>query len=299
MPNIRINKKRLRVESVRTNTPSMDNVWVNGKQGQLIPANDRGLNYGDGLFLTMRVNADGIIHFLESHLSRIKQAVYRLNFGSQEQLWQLPEVQIDLLQEIALANPNSGIKLLISRGVGGRGYSAVNCNDITIVISIFELPSHYSQLQKSGVRLLKSEVQLASQPLLAGLKHLNRLEQVLIKSYSIDSGFDDWLVVDSNNNVIEASMANLFFLRDGTWITPTISRCGVAGVMREQVIYQLLGFGFNVEITDIAFNELKQIEHIIMTNSLMGAIDVTQITDMSFNKWELTKSLNKSLGVSL
>ena len=299
MPNIRINKKRLRVESVRTNTPRMDNVWVNGQQGQLITTNDRGLNYGDGLFLTMRVNADGIIHFLESHISRIKQAVYRLNFRSQEQLWQLPEVQIDLLKEIALANPNSGIKLLISRGVGGRGYSAVNCSDITTVISIFELPSHYSQLQKSGVRLLKSEVQLASQPLLAGLKHLNRLEQVLIKSYSIDDGFDDWLVVDSNNNVIEASMANLFFLRDGAWITPTISRCGVAGVMREQVIYQLLELGFNVEMTDIAFNELKQIEHIFMTNSLMGAIDVTQITDMSFNKWELTKSLNKSLGVSL
>ncbi len=277
----------------------MDNVWVNGQQGKLIQANDRGLNYGDGLFLTMRVNSDGTIRFFDSHLSRIQQAVYRLNIRGRQDYWQLPKEQILLLDDIARANSGKGIKLLISRGAGGRGYSPVDCGDITTVISLFDIPGHYQKLRQTGVRLLKSEIELAGQPRLAGLKHLNRLEQVLIKSYSPADGFDDWLVVDSGNHVIEASMANLFFFKDGIWMTPSISRCGVAGVMREQVIYQLLEFGFNVEVKDIGVKELEHIKHILMTNSLTGAINVTQVDAISFDNWHLTEALNLALGVSL
>ena len=277
----------------------MDNVWVNGQQGQLIPANDRGLTYGDGLFVTMRIDAKGQIQFFQTHLSRITQAAYRLKFQTSQGLWQLPEQQIELVKRIAAKNPNKGLKLLISRGVGGRGYSSANCNDISTVISLFEIPNHYQQLQQTGVSLCKSQIQLASQPLLSGIKHLNRLEQVLIKSCQLSAGFDDWLVVDSNDRVIEASMANLFLFKDNKWLTPRISQSGVAGVMREQTIYQLLNFGFDVEITDISFSELTAFEHIIMTNSLMGAMNINQVDTLSFEPWRLTGSLNKALGVSL
>ncbi len=277
----------------------MDKVWVNGQQGKQIEVNDRGLNYGDGFFLTMRVSNKGEILFFNTHLSRIEQAVLRLKYEDEHQIWQLPESQKLLLENLALQNPNKGIKLLISRGVGGRGYAPVNCYNISTVITVFDLLSNYSELQQQGLKLFSSDVKLGHQPALSGLKHLNRLEQVLIKSQSLPVNYQDWLVVDYDDNIIESSMANLFFYSNNTWFTPAISKCGVAGVMRENSIYMLLNLGFNVEVTQISIEDLDYVEHIFMTNSLMGGVSITKINNQSFEPWPLINKFNDVLGVTL
>ncbi|MBM7074035.1 aminodeoxychorismate lyase [Shewanella sp. 202IG2-18] len=277
----------------------MENIWINGQQGKLIDVSDRGLNYGDGLFLTMRVNQEGQILFFNSHISRIEQAVIRLNIKNETGFWQLPTSQKILLEIIAEANPNRGIKLLISRGSGGRGYSALNCTNITTVITIFDFPTNYQKLQQTGLNLTLSDIRLAQQPKLSGMKHLNRLEQVLIKSQLLPNGFQDWLVTDNDNQIIESSMANLFFYLDDKWYTPSLCNSGVAGVMRERVIYALLDLGFNVEVSDVGIEALNKIEHIFMTNSLMGVVDVKQVDQHCFEAWDSTSMLNNLLGVQL
>ena len=277
----------------------MENIWINGQQGKRIEISDRGLNYGDGLFLTMRVSEAGKILFFKSHLSRIEQAVVRLNIKNEAGYWQLPNSQKLLLEQIAKKNPSRGIKLLISRGSGGRGYSALGCTDINTVITVFDLPINYSQQQKTGVKLTLSDIKLSKQPKLSGMKHLNRLEQVLIKSQLLADGFQDWLVMDTDRHIIESSMANLFFFNGDKWYTPVLSSSGVAGVMRERVICALLSLGFNVEVTDIEIEDLDKITHVLMTNSLMGAVNITQIDEHDFKPWNSTFMLNDLLGVTL
>ncbi|GIU47886.1 4-amino-4-deoxychorismate lyase [Shewanella sairae] len=299
----------------------MAQVWVNGEFDIGVSPLDRGLAYGDGLFATMRVN-QGHILFLDEHMERLTQGAFRLGFS-----WTPSAALYSHLTTLAQANPQSCIKLILSRGAGGRGYgvelnrvnqaftqydlssaaksgsqhetASNNSLNVTEVISLSGLPEHYQNWQQQGICLARSEVLLGKQPKLAGIKHCNRLEQVLIKSAVLPLGYQDWLVVDSSNNMIESSMANIFFVIEDKIMTPRISHAGVAGMMREQLIYQLLGRGFKVEITDIDYDKLSSVKHAFISNSLFGLVDVVAIDSFTFERAVWTSSLREHLSLTL
>lgn len=271
----------------------MTEVWVNGKQDCQIDPLERGLAYGDGLFATMRFSG-GEVLFLRAHLQRLTQGAKRLGFD-----WCASDPLIAQIKHLAMTHGDGCIKLLLGRGVGGRGYAAPTSGLITEVVSIHAIPSHYSQWQIAGISLMSSDVKLAHQPLLAGIKHLNRLEQVLIKSKQLASGFDDWLVMDQKHNVIESSMANLFLVDGNRVVTPSIALAGVAGVMREQVIYALIERGFDLHITDVSYQQLPQFEHGFITNSLFGLVDINRVDDLTFERSPFTDSIRDSLHLTL
>ncbi|MFT5788549.1 MAG: 4-amino-4-deoxychorismate lyase [Shewanella sp.] len=272
----------------------MSVVWVNGQPDATISPLDRGLAYGDGLFATMRVNKSEI-QFIESHFLRLTQGAQRLGFQ-----WQPSTALRELLLQCATDNPQSCLKILLSRGIGGRGYMPPNSSlSINEIVSVHPFPGFYQDWQKAGVSLQSSNILLARQPRLAGIKHCNRLEQVLIKSVALADGIDDWLVLDSNKKIIESSMANLFFETDAGIVTPKLSYAGVAGMMREQVIYQLLEMKFTVSITEIDIDILSQVKHVFMTNSLLGVVDVNRIDQQRFNSAPYTSSLRERLDLTL
>jgi 4-amino-4-deoxychorismate lyase len=272
----------------------MSVVWVNGQPDATVSPLDRGLAYGDGLFATMRVNKSEI-QFIESHFLRLTQGAQRLGFQ-----WQPTAALRERLLQCAKDNPQSCLKILLSRGVGGRGYTPPNSSpSITEIVSVHPFPSFYQDWQKTGISLQSSDVLLARQPRLAGIKHCNRLEQVLIKSVALANGIDDWLVLDSNKNIIESSMANLFFETDAGIITPQFSYAGVAGMMREQVIYQLLEMKFSVSVTEINVDILSQVKHVFMTNSLLGVVDINKIDQQSFKIAPYTSLLREQLDLTL
>lgn len=272
----------------------MAQVWVNGQPDATISPLDRGLAYGDGLFATMRVNKSEI-QFIESHFLRLAQGARRLGFD-----WQPTSTLRELLLQCAKDNPQSCLKLLLSRGVGGRGYTPPNSSlSINEIVSVHPFPDVYQKWQKVGVSLQSSTVLLARQPRLAGIKHCNRLEQVLVKSVALAAGYDDWLVFDSNKDIIESSMANLFFETDAGIITPKLAYAGVAGMMREQVIYQLLEMKFSVSVTEMNVDILSKVKHIFMTNSLLGVVDVTQVDQQAFNMAPYTSLLRERLDLTL
>lgn len=271
----------------------MTQVWVNGVPARGIDPLDRGLAYGDGLFATMRI-AKGEIQFLSAHLAKLTQGAQRLGF-----LWHPSARLINQLEQLALTQGDACVKLLLSRGVGGRGYAApIHCL-INEVVFLSDFPQHYALWQNEGISLFPSEVLLAKQPRLAGIKHLNRLEQVLIKSIELPMGFDDWLVLDSDGNVIESSMANLFFIKDKMVFTPALTHSGVAGMMREQVIYTLIDLGFNIDVKQINYNELPQFEHCFMTNSLLGLVDINRIDTLYYSKSSFSETLRQTLHLNL
>jgi len=271
----------------------MTEVWVNGKQDCQIDPLERGLAYGDGLFATMRFSG-GKILFLKAHMQRLEQGAKRLGFD-----WCGSDALIARINQIAMTRGEGCIKLLLGRGVGGRGYAAPADASITEIVSVHAIPTHYSQWQSGGISLKSSDVKLAHQPLLAGIKHLNRLEQVLIKSKSLPSGFEDWLVMDQQRNVIESSMANLFLVDGNKVITPSIALAGVAGVMREQVIYALIDLGFDLHINEVSYLQLSQFEHGFITNSLFGLVDINRIDDFTYERSSFTASIRDSLQLTL
>ncbi|RLV61119.1 aminodeoxychorismate lyase [Parashewanella curva] len=282
----------------------MQKLWINGQrqsdlQGKHCNAFDRGMAYGDGVFATMCIDSHGQIQFLETHIQRLTQAAFRLQIKVDDQFWSPSPLLIEHLKKIALQYPSQGLKLLISRGVGGRGYQAPDSSSVTELVSTFSLPELYINWQKQGIKLQSSEIKLAKQPILAGMKHLNRLEQVMIKSQPLNEGFQDWLVMDTDDMVIESSMANIFFHDGDKWSTPCLSQSGVSGVMREQVIQQLLESGEHVEVLSIPKEKIKLMQHAFITNSLMGVVDIVQVDDMTLAKSPITEMLRSQLGVSL
>ncbi|GIU31107.1 4-amino-4-deoxychorismate lyase [Shewanella colwelliana] len=276
----------------------MSDMWINGLRQNLISGSDRGLAYGDGLFATMRCGETGI-KFRQLHLERLSQSAQRLGF-----VWQASPALLLQLDEISSHSfvqfgQDFCIKLLISRGSGGRGYQAPQQPDISEIVSVHAIPAHYSTLQQQGVALQTSPIRLAKQPRLAGMKHLNRLEQVLIKSQTLAAGFDDWLVLDSDEKVIESSMANLFCIKDEQVVTPALSASGVAGVMREQLIYWLNDAGYCVQMRTVDVAELEQFDHLFISNSLFGVISVNQVNQFHFTSSPIVSRAREALSLSL
>jgi len=253
-----------------------------------IPANDRVAQYGDGCFTTASVSA-GKLELLEQHISRLQRAceVLAINFG----YWSDLELHLkDLSHQVI----NGGIKVIISRGVGGRGYSPTGIDTPVAYISRFEKPTHYCKWREDGISLSVSQVKLGSQPLLAGIKHANRIEQVLIKQQAIST--DDVIVCDYNDNVVETSAANIFWRKNQQWYTPSLLNCGVEGVMRNCAMSHLVNNERNVSEVSESVNSLMEADEIFICNSLMHIVPVRSLTvESQVRNWQIDTYESKNL----
>ncbi|MEC8373660.1 MAG: aminotransferase class IV, partial [Pseudomonadota bacterium] len=125
------------------------------------------------------------------------------------------------------------LKVHISGGKAGRGYARDQSQPSLVRLSVHAYPKHYDAMRQRGINAISANTALAIQPVLAGIKHMNRLEQVLIKREVEEAGADDAIVCDTNENLIEASAGNLFFFANGAWYTPSLKGSGVNGVVRQ------------------------------------------------------------------
>ncbi|MFK3864284.1 aminodeoxychorismate lyase [Pseudoalteromonas rhizosphaerae] len=250
---------------------------VTPQQGVSISSNDRGFNYGDGFFTTAKI-VDAEVEHWPLHRARLVECAQRLSFGELD-LSALQQAIAEYIKTVSLGV----LKIVVTRGEGGRGYGLPEQSNLLIVLSLLPFPSHYAQLAQQGIKLAISPVQLASQPLLAGLKTLNRLEQVMIKRAMQGQDCDDALVCDYHHNVIETSAANIFAIKNGRVFSPSLQNCGIQGVYLQSLCDKL-----TIEFTDIKLEQLLQMEAVFSCNSLMGIVPVTAIDGMQF---ELANSL--------
>jgi 4-amino-4-deoxychorismate lyase len=231
---------------------------------------DRSFQYGDGLFTTVRVK-DGKAMLWDLHLQRLVSGAKALRIHS----FDTDELTAKIQQ--AVSAPDQVIKVLISRGQAGRGYSPQGIESPCCYISTAALPD-YSNWQQQGIRLGVADFKLAQQPALAGLKHNNRLEQVLIKAELAQSGVDELVVLDQNETVIEVSAANLMFCKKGQWFTPALGQAGVNGVMRQHLMAHLL-----VTEGNFGLAELQQADALLICNALMGVVPVKEFAGKTKN----------------
>ncbi|MFJ3263852.1 aminodeoxychorismate lyase [Pseudomonas sp. NPDC086581] len=262
--------------------------WIDGQSAEALSARDRGLAYGDGLFETIRVSA-GRPRLLARHRARLEEGVRRLC---------LP-VSLDLIEDELLrfsAQLGDGVaKLMLTRGEGARGYAPQADAQVRRVLLASPAPAYPAKNREEGVMLFPCATRLAEQPLLAGLKHLNRLEQVLARAEWSDPAFAEGLMRDVSGRIVEGVFSNLFLVKQGALITAELSRCGVAGVMRAEIIERASDLGLPVIVRDVEHGELAQADEVFLCNSLYGIWPVCGIAEHAWPVGPLTRKLRGQL----
>lgn len=245
---------------------------VNGSDQDSITGNDRGLAYGDGVFETIRLHNNKPL-LLGSHLNRLALGAQRLQISLN-----LEHLEQEL-EQLTFEYPAQGIlKILVTRGTGGRGYRPPAEADTTRLLTLHPLPD-YAGTEK-GINVFVCNQRLAKQPSLAGIKHLNRLEQVMASLEWPGAEFHEGLMLDTSDFVVEGTRSNIFWGEKDRLFTPALDNCGVEGVMRN---YLLEKIPEAEPIENCTLDRLLDAEEIFFCNSIFGIWPVLKIktdTDM-------------------
>lgn len=237
-------------------------IFVGTRRVDAIPAEDRGLAYGDGLFETMRAHR-GDIPWWDAHWARLVHGADRLG---------LPLPDVDQVRGETRAMLDGGddavLKLQVTRGAGGRGYAPPQAPEPTWLLSRHPVPTAMAE----GLGLAWCDTRLAEQPALAGLKHCNRLEQVLARREVVAAGADEGLMCDGAGRVVSATSANLFAWRGGRWSTPPVDRCGVAGVCRGHLLPAL-----DAEERTLSRQDVDSADALFLCNAVRGILVVARV----------------------
>ncbi|MGY6213708.1 aminodeoxychorismate lyase [Methylolobus aquaticus] len=262
---------------------------INGRYGHCIEAADRGFQYGDGVFTTLPVLAGHPI-FLPLHLMRLAGDCGRLGIPFPTDSVLEPEVR-----QLCRVKSHGVLKIQITRGAGPRGYRPTADTQPTRVLSLQEHVSHSCQASEQGVRVRLCRSRLGVNPALAGIKHMNRLEQILARSEWDDALIREGLMLDNAGALIEGTMSNVFLVVGGRLVTPDLSGCGVAGVMRSVVLALAAAEGIGTEVRRVAVDELGAASEVFLTNSLIRIWPVVALDNLAWTVGPVTQRLHRQL----
>ena len=248
---------------------------VNGTITDRLPVSDRAVQFGDGVFETLLVQ-QGRPYFLNRHLSRLRAGCERLGIDTAG----LTLLRKDILNK-AGRFPEAVIKIIISRGQSSRGYAAEAATEPDCIIRVSKRPDWPAAIQTDGIDTRLCETRLARQPLLAGIKHLNRLEQVLARQEWQDAAIREGLVRDDQGHVIEGTMSNLFLVKNGRLQTAELSLCGVAGVVRSVLFDIACAEQLPLDIGMLDVDSLCYADEVFVCNSVIGIWPVRSIHDIA------------------
>lgn len=257
---------------------------VNGRTASTIALNDRGLLYGDGLFETIAL-VNGHPRELDRHLRRLHRGCQRLAITS-------PDLSV-LRREAAQLGAGverAVLKVIITRGQGGRGYRPVGQEQPTRILTLHrwpDYPRHYSEL---GIAATCCRTRLARNQSLAGIKHLNRLDQILARGEWQDE-YQEGLLLDTQGWVTEGTMSNLFMIRDDALHTPELKYAGVAGIMRERILDRAAAAGIRTHVRALTLRDIETAQALFFCNSLIGIWPVRRFQDQRFDANPLTGKL--------
>lgn len=265
---------------------------VNGVPCSSVSVCDRGLAYGDGVFETIRVTAGGA-QFLPLHLQRLQEGCRRLGIVLDIEL-----LQRELQQLIdSIGSSVAGIlKITVTRGAGQRGYRSDGCTGSNRYLQFHRAENDRYRRMQGGVAVTVCNHRLPVNPALAGIKHLNRLDNVLARSEWRDDNIDEGLMLDSAGRVVEGTMSNLFLVSAGELVTPALHRCGVAGVLRRVVLEALApALGISTRVADLSLEDLYHAEEMFICNSLIGICPVVALNCVGMEAGAVTRSLQNRL----
>lgn len=253
-----------------------------------ISFDDRGLQYGDGIFETLRI-ANGAIPMWAFHQERLSKAELALKLPLADFFshW-------SLFLKQHLKDIESGYaKLVITRGEGPRGYKIPSEPALNWWLKVGDLPSSYKIKQTTPFSLTLCQHPISRQPKLAGLKHLNRLDQVMARSeWGESNEFDEGVMFNIDGDVTECTMSNIFWLKNGQLHTPDLSQEGIDGCVRRWLIARAQQSLQPVVVRQqTKLDELIAADAVFLTNSLMGIQAVSQIDGQEIAQSPLVEKL--------
>jgi 4-amino-4-deoxychorismate lyase len=259
---------------------------INGSFDQTISVFDRGFSYGDGVFRTMKIR-NGLPVSWPFHYQKLVAdcAVIGIVCPSAELL--MGDLQKLFEKELFSEDLTQVAKIIITRGEGERGYAPPVITVPTRVVIKSGLPHYAESNFEKGVQLHVCDLKLAAQPKLAGIKHLNRLENVLARMEWREDAIFDGLLLDQAGNVIECTMSNVFARFGSELLTPDLSLCGVSGITRQRILGLGGVLGLNTGVKSLTLAQVLQADEIIICNSLFGAFQVTQINNKIWPQQDL------------
>ncbi len=277
-------------------------ILINGVSTEHLSVLDRGFQYGDGLFETLRIR-NGRPQQWSRHMARLVDGCQRLGIAAPDLDCLRAEAERlarDFEKSDAGGREPAVLKITVTRGRGGRGYAMTGAQLPTRVLSVSPAPQFPASNTTLGVKLRLCETRLGDNPALAGIKHLNRLEQVLARAEWDDPEIAEGLLRDNNNNVIEGTMSNLFCVHtlEGsppTLLTPELSRCGVRGVTRDRILELATQRGIPHRETDMQLSDLQQAPELFISNSLIGIWPVRQLQQQTYAVGPVTRQLSQAL----
>ncbi len=248
-----------------------------------LASNDRGLAYGDGVFETLLVHAGEPVWWHEHW--------QRLVYGAQTLKIPVPdETMVRKVTNKLLSGENRCVlKIILTRGVGGRGYAAPIHQDPRVIISVHPVPATLH----NGVNLRWCETRLSQQPLLAGIKHLNRLEQVLARNEWQDETIFDGLMCDQDDNAVCATSANVFVKLGEQWLTPKLDRSGIAGIARAWVLKQWP----HIREAHLSRSQVEQAGAVFICNAVRGILSVNRLGESVFTMDKEIRELQTRLAM--
>ncbi len=258
---------------------------VNGCQTDQISVHDRGLAYGDGVFETLLI-IRGEIPLWDYHLARLERSLTQLDITPYD-----TSPLLRLIKKYIDKSRQQIVKITVTRGIGPRGYAPPAHVKPTTIISIIDRELEHDGNIKEGVKVAFCDTRYSRQAKLAGIKHLNRLEQVLARSEIVQSGRDEGIMMDERGNVISATMHNLFLVEDGAIMTPDLTYSGVAGIMRELVITLARDENIPVIIKEVSRHALLSSNELFLTNSIHGIWPICELDSNIMAVGEITSRL--------
>ena len=258
-----------------------------------VPIGDRALHYGDGLFETIAIR-DGCPRLLDLHLDRLKLGCDRLHIDTGV-IATIPDGCASAIKAAGFDGADAVVKILLSRGEGRRGYAPPKEMKPLLRIGIFECEPYPAEYYREGITVCISEVRIARQPLLAGIKTLNRLEQVQAAAEQADPACAERLMLDTEGDLICGTMSNVFLVRHSTVLTPAITHAGISGVMRRYTLQTADKLSIKCEATRIPFAMLNEAEEVFITNSQIGLWPVRACGELRFRPGAVTERIMGAL----
>jgi 4-amino-4-deoxychorismate lyase len=260
--------------------------YIDGQTGRIDPA-DRGLAYGDGLFETIAIRR-GLVRYLDFHLERLAAGCARLHIDCP------PKAELEgKIRQAAGVFERGTIKLILTRGTGPRGYAPPRPATPTIIL----LADPDERRFESALAVVTLRTRLSEHEVLAGIKHLCRLEQVLGRLELDQLDADEGLMATTRGTVIGGTSRNLFAVFGSEIKTPDLTLAGIEGVMRRAVLAGAAEAGYKADVTVLSEADLRAADEIFMTNALVGIQSVTRLDERPLDRFSAAQQLRFVLGL--
>jgi 4-amino-4-deoxychorismate lyase len=260
--------------------------WIDGLAGTSVPADDRGLQYGDGVFETILVRR-GVPRFLAIHRERLRRGLTQLGI----QFFASEDLEREIALAAAMAPPLAVLKIIVTRGSARRGYAPPDKPVARRIVSLWPTSPLPAEVLESGVNLSVARLRLPQPSPFAGLKHLNRLENVMAAADGPGGPIFEALMLDTDERLVSGTSSNVFLLKAGGLLTPRVDRAGVNGVMRQVVLREAPRLGIAASEQDLTLDDVAAADGMFITNARIGVVPVKRVREHVIGMNELTTRL--------